>query len=98
MLFDGHWYAFRVFDGVPDRGIYDNMKTAVDRVGRGKQRDVTVRFLAMTSHYVFEPGSAIRLQVGRTVRLKRPSAMRAICQRHVCNTTLVADRSCLPEP
>jgi len=30
-------------------------KTAVDRVGRGKQRDVNARFLAVTSHYVFEP-------------------------------------------
>ncbi len=30
-------------------------KTAVDRGGRGKQRDVNARFLAMTSHYVFEP-------------------------------------------
>ena len=55
MLFDAHWHAFRVFDGIPGRGIYDNMKTAVDRVGRGKQRDVNARFLAMTSHYVFEP-------------------------------------------
>ena len=55
MLFDAHWHAFRVFDGVPSRGIYDNMKTAVDRVGRGKQRDINARFLAMTSHYLFEP-------------------------------------------
>ncbi|SDE33807.1 hypothetical protein SAMN04488239_11781 [Ruegeria marina] len=31
------------------------MKTAVDRVGCGKQRDVNARFKAMTSHYVFEP-------------------------------------------
>jgi hypothetical protein len=30
-------------------------KTAVDRVGRGKQRDVNARFKAMASHYVFEP-------------------------------------------
>ena len=37
------------------RGIYDNMKTAVDRVGRGKERQVNARFLAMASHYVFEP-------------------------------------------
>jgi hypothetical protein len=44
-----------VFDGIPSRGIYDNMKTAVDRVGRGKQRDINARFLAMTSHYLFEP-------------------------------------------
>jgi transposase len=55
MFFDAHWHAFRVFGGVPGRGIYDNMKTAVDRVGRSKQRDVNARFKAMASHYVFEP-------------------------------------------
>lgn len=55
MLFDAHWHAFRVFGGVPGRGIYDNMRTAVDRVGRGKQRDINARFQAMASHYVFEP-------------------------------------------
>ncbi|MGP9792152.1 IS21 family transposase [Roseinatronobacter sp. NSM] len=55
MLFDAHWHAFRVFEGIPGRGIYDNMKTAVDRVGVGKQRDVNARFTAMTSHYVFDP-------------------------------------------
>lgn len=55
MLFDAHWHAFRVFDGVPRRGIYDNMKTAVDRIGSGKARQVNARFLAMTSHYLFEP-------------------------------------------
>ena len=31
------------------------MKTAVDRVGRGKERQVNIRFLAMTNHYVFVP-------------------------------------------
>jgi hypothetical protein len=31
------------------------MKTAVDRVGSGKARQVNARFLAMASHYVFEP-------------------------------------------
>lgn len=55
MLFDAHWHGFRVFGGVPERGIYDNMKTAVDRVGRGKERQVNIRFLAMANHYVFEP-------------------------------------------
>lgn len=30
------------------------MKTAVDRVRRGKQRDVNARFAAMVSHFVFE--------------------------------------------
>ena len=55
MLFDAHWHGFRVFEGIPSRGIYDNMKTAVDRIGVGKKRDVNARFLSMTSHYVFEP-------------------------------------------
>jgi len=55
MLFDAHGRAFGAFGGVPRRGIYDNMKTAVDRVGRGKERTVNVRFYAMCSHYLFEP-------------------------------------------
>ncbi len=55
MLFDAHNHAFRVFGGIPRRGIYDNMKTAIDKVGRGKERDVNVRFMAMASHYLFEP-------------------------------------------
>lgn len=55
MLFDAHWHGLRVFGGVPERGIYDNMKTAVDRVERGKERRVNIRFLAMANHYVFEP-------------------------------------------
>ena len=25
MLFDAHWHAFRVFGGVPGRGIYDSV-------------------------------------------------------------------------
>ena len=54
MLFDAHNHAFRVLGGIPRRGIYDNMKTAIDKVGRGKERDVNARFLAMASHYLFE--------------------------------------------
>lgn len=54
MLFDAHNHAFRVFNGVPERGIYDNMKTAVDKVQRGKERIVNRRFLTMVSHYLFE--------------------------------------------
>jgi transposase len=54
MLFDAHYHAFQSFGGVPERGIYDNMKTAVDKVGRGKQRTINKRFQAMVSHYLFE--------------------------------------------
>ena len=54
MLFDAHNHAFRVLGGVPRRGIYDNMRTAVDKVGRGKERKVNARFSAMVSHFLFE--------------------------------------------
>ena len=54
MLFDAHNHAFRVLGGVSERGIYDNMKTAVDKVGRGKQRQVNARFRAMVSHFLFK--------------------------------------------
>jgi transposase len=46
--------AFQMLRGVPERGIYDNMKTAVDKVGRGKKRLVNARFRAMVSHFLFE--------------------------------------------
>jgi transposase len=55
MLFDALTQAFRVLGGVPQRGIFDNMKTAVDRIGSGKARQVNARFAAMASHYLFEP-------------------------------------------
>jgi transposase len=54
MLFDAHIHAFRVLGGVPRRGIYDNMKTVVDRVGASKARQVNARFSAMVSHYLFD--------------------------------------------
>ena len=55
MLFDAHARAFAAFGGVPQRGIYDNMKTAVDKVLSGKKRKVNSRFEAMSGHYLFEP-------------------------------------------
>ena len=55
MLFDAHTRAFRAFGGIPRRGIYDNMKTAVDKVGVGKRRIVNTRFAAMAAHYLFDP-------------------------------------------
>lgn len=54
MLFDAHAHCLSALGGIPERGIYDNMKTAVDKVGRGKARVVNQRFQAMASHYLFE--------------------------------------------
>jgi transposase len=55
MVFDAHQRAFAFFGGVPTRGIYDNMKTAVETVFVGKERVFNRRFLLMADHYMFEP-------------------------------------------
>ena len=55
MLFAAHTSAFAALGGIPRRGIYDNMKTAVDKVKKGKARIVNSRFAAMASHYLFDP-------------------------------------------
>ncbi len=54
MLFDAHTRSFNALGGIPRRGIYDNMKTAVDKVKKGKGRIVNTRFAAMASHYLFD--------------------------------------------
>jgi hypothetical protein len=50
---DGHQAAYAFFAGVPPLCLYDNMSTAVKRVGRGKARELTDGFLALRSHYLF---------------------------------------------
>jgi len=55
MLFDAHTRSFAALGGVPRRGIYDNMKTAVDKVKKGKGRIVNARFTVMCAHYLFDP-------------------------------------------
>ena len=55
MLFDAHTRSFAAFGGIPRWGIYDNMKTAVDKVGKSKERNVNARLEAMCGHYLFEP-------------------------------------------
>jgi hypothetical protein len=54
MLFDAHTRSFTALGGIARRGIYDNMKTAVDKVNKGKARTVNTRFAAMASHYLFD--------------------------------------------
>lgn len=54
MLFDAHTRSFAALGGVAHRGIYDNMKTAVDKVKKGKGRIINARFNAMCSHYLFD--------------------------------------------
>ena len=55
MLFDAHTRSFAALGGVPRRGIYDNMKTAVDKVLKGKGRVINARFAVMCAHYLYDP-------------------------------------------
>src|SRR5271169_4475721 len=55
MVFDAHDRAFALFKGACGRGIYDNMKTAVETIFVGKDRLYNRRFLQMCSHYLVEP-------------------------------------------
>lgn len=55
MVFDAHEKAFQFFKGVPKRGIYDNMKTAVETVFMGKDRKFNWRFEQLMSHHLIEP-------------------------------------------
>lgn len=55
MVLDAHSRAFAFFGGVPARLIYDNLKTVVDTVLTGKERQFNRRFLTLANHYLFEP-------------------------------------------
>jgi transposase len=55
MVFDAHDRAFAFFKGACQRGIYDNMKTAVETIFVGKDRLYNRRFLQMCSHHLVDP-------------------------------------------
>lgn len=83
MLFDAHQHAFTLVDAILERGIYDNMKTAVDTVGRGKHRKVNKRCYAMVSITCIGLSSAILQRAGSRGRSRR------WCRMHgtACGTT-----------
>ncbi|MGN6095276.1 MAG: Mu transposase domain-containing protein, partial [Bosea sp. (in: a-proteobacteria)] len=46
---------FAFFKGACTRGIYDNMKTAVETIFVGKERAYNRRFMQLCSHYLVDP-------------------------------------------
>jgi len=54
VFLEGHVRAFEHFGGVPKRIRYDNLKAAVERVLKGRDRIESDRFIALRSHYGFE--------------------------------------------
>jgi transposase len=55
MVFDAHIRAFEFFGGVCRKGIYDNLKTVVNKILGGRERQFNSRFTQLSSHYLFEP-------------------------------------------
>lgn len=50
---DGHVCAYKFFEGIPPEHLYDNMSTVVKSFSRDSGRELTERFLALRSHYLF---------------------------------------------
>ena len=55
MVMEAHIQAHNFYGGLCERGIYDNPKTIVQSIGRGKEREYNRKFLQLASHYLFEP-------------------------------------------
>jgi len=53
-LFECHLRGFRYLGGAPGRMRYDNLKPAVHRILRGKNRQEQAAWVAFRSHFLFE--------------------------------------------
>ena len=51
---EGHQRAFQYFGGLPRTIVYDNLKTAVIKILKGKNRIEQETFSAFRAHYLFE--------------------------------------------
>jgi transposase len=73
MVFDAHDRAFAFFKSTCRRGIYDNMKPAVETVFVGEDPLYNRRFLQMCSHYLSSRLPVRRHPVGRRDRSRTRS-------------------------
>ena len=71
MVFDAHVRAFIFFGGTPTRGIYDNMKTAVNKVFRGSNREWNTAFEKLCAHYLIEPTACTPARGNEKGRVER---------------------------
>jgi transposase len=71
MVFDAHVRAFAFFGGTPVRGIYDNMKTAIQKVLKGRQREWNTAFERMCAHYRIEPTACTPAAANEKGRVER---------------------------
>lgn len=52
-FFDGHRRTFEFMGGIPHEIAYDNLKTAVKNILKGKDREEQDQFIALRTHYLF---------------------------------------------
>ncbi len=52
-LFESHIGAFRYLEGIPQRIRYDNMKVAVQKILKGKNREEQSLWVSFRSHFLF---------------------------------------------
>ena len=89
MVFDAHDRAFAFYGGACTRGIYDNMKTAVDAVFVGKERQFNRRFAQLCSHYLVEPVACTPGAGWETAKSRARSARRGnACLPPDCASTV----------
>lgn len=53
-LFESHIDAFQYLEGIPERIRYDNMKQAVGKILKGRNRQEHSSWVAFRSHFLFE--------------------------------------------
>ena len=54
VFFAGHVSAFEFFGGVPGEIWYDNLSSAVRKVGKGSEREEQDSFISFRSHYLYK--------------------------------------------
>jgi len=53
-LFESHINAFQYLEGIPHRIRYDNMKLAVQKILKGRNREEQALWVSFRSHFLFE--------------------------------------------
>ncbi|MBK6886866.1 MAG: IS21 family transposase [Tetrasphaera sp.] len=86
----GHVEAFAHFGGVPARVRYDNLKPAVTRVLKGRDRTESDRFIALRSHYGFDSFFCIPGKAGAHEKGGVEGEIGRFRRRHLVPTPTVA--------
>lgn len=77
MWFDAHTRSLGALGGVRRRSIYDNMKTAVNKV---KGRTVNAWFAVMCAHHLFDPDFCNTIRISAAINETLDQRLRALAK------------------